>query len=399
MCPSYRVTRDERDVTRGRANTLRLAVTGQLGPDALTSDEVAETLSLCVSCKACRRECPTGVDVARMRIEVQAARAKERGFSLHDRLVGWLPHYAPYAARMPGVMNLRNGSAFLRRLSETALGFSQRRSLPRWRSDMWREPYPSLTSPQLAGEGADVVLFADTFNRYFERENLDAAHLLLTAAGYRVHAAVSPDGGRPLCCGRTFLSAGAVDEARKEMRRTLEALAPYVACGVPVIGLEPSCLFTFRDELPALLKGDDVGALAANTLLFEEFVAREHKAGRLDVSLKPLRTKALLHGHCHQKAFGAMGAVEAALRLIPELDVETVDSSCCGMAGAFGYDAATIDVSVAMGELSLLPAVRRADAHTIVVADGTSCRHQIHDGASRDAMHVARVLAMSLEGA
>jgi Fe-S oxidoreductase len=195
------------------------------------------------------------------------------------------------------------------------------------------------------------------------------------------------------------LSAGAVDEARKEMRRTLEALAPYVACGVPVIGLEPSCLFTFRDELPALLKGDDVGALAANTLLFEEFVAREHKAGRLDVSLKPLRTKALLHGHCHQKAFGAMGAVEAALRLIPELDVETVDSSCCGMAGAFGYDAATIDVSVAMGELSLLPAVRRADAHTIVVADGTSCRHQIHDGASRDAMHVARVLAMSLEGA
>jgi FAD/FMN-containing dehydrogenase/Fe-S oxidoreductase len=401
MCPSYRVTRDERDVTRGRANTLRLAVTGQLGPDALTSDEVAETLSLCVSCKACRRECPTGVDVARMRIEVQAARTKERGFSLHERLVGWLPHYAPYAARVPGLMNLRNGSAFLRRLTETAFGFSQRRSLPRWRSDTWREPYPSLTPRQLAGEGrvAEVVLFADTFNRYFERENLDAAHRLLTAARYRVHAAVSPDGGRPLCCGRTFLSAGAVDEARKEMRRTLEALAPYVARGVPVIGLEPSCLFTFRDELPALLKGDDVDALAANTLLFEDFVAREHQAGRLDVSLKPLRTKALLHGHCHQKAFGAMGAVEATLRLIPELDVETVDSSCCGMAGAFGYDAATIDMSLAMGELSLLPAVRRADAHTIVVADGTSCRHQIHDGASRDAMHVARVLAMSLEGA
>jgi FAD/FMN-containing dehydrogenase/Fe-S oxidoreductase len=398
MCPSYRVTRDERDVTRGRANTLRLAITGQLGPDALTSDGVAETLSLCVSCKACRRECPTGVDVARMKIEVQAARARERGLSLHDRIVGWLPRYAPYAARVPWLMNLRNESVFLRRMSEAALGFSQKRSLPAWRGDIWREPSPSLISPPLAGEGrvGEVVLFADTFNRYFERENLDAAYNVLSAAGYRVHAAVPRDGARPLCCGRTFLAAGAVDEARNEMKRTLDALAPYLARGVPVIGLEPSCLFTFKDELPALFKGEDVDRLAANALLFEEFLVREHKAGRLDLPLKPLGKKALLHGHCHQKAFGALGAVEAALRLIPEIDVETIDSSCCGMAGAFGYDADTIDVSLAMGELSLLPAVRKAAEDVIVVADGTSCRHQIHDGAARDAVHVARVLAMSL---
>jgi FAD/FMN-containing dehydrogenase/Fe-S oxidoreductase len=402
MCPSYRVTHDERDVTRGRANSLRLAVTGQLGPDALASDAMAETLKLCVSCKACRRECPTGVDMARMKIEVQAARAEKHGYSLHDRLVGWLPRYAPLAARMPWLFNLRDRVPALCRVSERVAGFSARRSLPTWRSDVYRDDIANFPPP-LAGEsqgaGKEVVLFADTFNRYFERENLDAAHRVLTAAGYRVHAAAPQDGKRPLCCGRTFLAVGAVDEARAEMARTLDALAPYVTRGVPVVGLEPSCLLSFRDELHALMKGEAVDALSANALLFEEFLVREHKAGRLSLPLKPLPQKALLHGHCHQKAFAAMGAVEGALRLIPELQVETIESSCCGMAGAFGYDAETIDVSLAMGELSLLPAVRKASADAIIVADGTSCRHQIHDGAAREALHVARVLEMSLKRA
>ncbi|MGE5147256.1 MAG: (Fe-S)-binding protein, partial [Candidatus Eiseniibacteriota bacterium] len=249
------------------------------------------------------------------------------------------------------------------------------------------------------GGGNEVVLFADTFNRYFERENLDAAHRVLTAAGYRVHAVKANDGKRPLCCGRTFLSVGAVDEARAEMTRTLDALAPFITRGVPVIGLEPSCLLSFRDELPVLVKGEVAEALSANALLFEEFLIREQKAGRLSLPLKPLPQKALLHGHCHQKAFAAMGAVEGALRLIPELQVETIESSCCGMAGSFGYDAETIEVSLAMGELSLLPAVRKAPADALIVADGTSCRHQIHDGAAREAVHVARVLAMSLDRA
>jgi Fe-S oxidoreductase len=183
------------------------------------------------------------------------------------------------------------------------------------------------------------------------------------------------------------------------MQRTLDALMPYLKRGMPVIGLEPSCLFTFRDELPAVLKGEGVEKLAANALLLEEFIAREQKAGTLNLPLAPLPKKALLHGHCHQKSFAAMGAVESTLRLIPELAVETVESSCCGMAGSFGYKAATIDVSLKMGELSLLPAVRKADADTLIVADGTSCRHQIHDGAERDALHVARVLEMSVEAA
>jgi FAD/FMN-containing dehydrogenase/Fe-S oxidoreductase len=400
MCPSYRVTRDERDVTRGRANTLRLAISGQLGPDALTSDELAETLSLCVSCKACRRECPTGVDMARMKIEVQAARAAKHGLTLHDRLVGYLPRYAPYAARFSTLFNMRDGSALMRKASETFAGFSARRSLPKWRSDIYvdRSDWRYKSAEEEIAPPREVVLFADTFNRYFERENLDAALSVLVAGGYRVHAALPKDGdARPLCCGRTFLSVGKVDEARKEMQRTLNALAPFAARGVPIVGLEPSCLFTFRDELPALLKGEAAEQLSANALLLEEFLAYELKDGKLDLPLGALPQQAVLHGHCHQKAFAAMGAVESVLRLIPELKVETIESSCCGMAGSFGYDAKTIDVSFKMGEASLLPAVRKAPDDALIVADGTSCRHQIHDGSGRDATHVARVLAMSLQ--
>jgi FAD/FMN-containing dehydrogenase/Fe-S oxidoreductase len=401
MCPSYRVTRDERDVTRGRANTLRLAVSGQLGPHALASDEMAETLKLCVSCKACRRECPTGVDMARMKIEVLAARAAKYGLTLHDRLVGWLPRFAPYATQHAWLFNLRDQSQILRRGSELFAGFSHRRSLPKWRADGYQDRSDWSYAAATAGDSSrDVVLFADTFNRYFERENLEAAVRVLVAGGYRVHALLPRDGdARPLCCGRTFLSVGQIGEARREMERTLAALSPYVARGMPVIGLEPSCVLTFRDELPALLKGETVDGLAANALLLEEFLARERAAGRLNLPLGRLPRKALLHGHCHQKAFDAMGAVESVLRLVPELGVETVESSCCGMAGSFGYDADTIDVSLKMGELSLLPAVRMAPADALIVADGTSCRHQIHDGTKRDALHVARVLAMSLEAA
>ncbi len=398
MCPSYRVTRDERDVTRGRANTLRLAITGQLGPDAFASDAMAQTLKLCVSCKACRRECPTGVDIARMKIEFLSARAEKRGLSLHDRLVGYLPRYAPYAAKVPWLLNLRDRLPGAAKLSEATAGFSARRKLPKWRSDYFPDDVAGKI-PSLERTGAtdkDVVLFADTFNRYFERENIDAAAAVLAASGYGVHFVDPPDGKRPLCCGRTFLAVGKVDEARKDMERTLAALAPFVAAGMPVIGLEPSCLFGFRDEIPALIKNDTARLVAGKAVLFEEFLAREAAAGRLEVKFPPIGKQAFLHGHCHQKSFDAMPAVEAALGLIPELKVEKIESSCCGMAGAFGYDAETFEVSRAMGELSLLPAVRKAPPDAIIVADGTSCRQQIRDGSGREAIHVARVLALSL---
>ncbi|MEX0752349.1 MAG: FAD-linked oxidase C-terminal domain-containing protein, partial [Xanthobacteraceae bacterium] len=281
MCPSYRVTRNERDVTRGRANSLRLAITGQLGREALTSDEMAETLKLCVSCKACRRECPTGVDMARMKIEVLAARAAKHGLSLHDWLVAYLPHYAPYASKLAWLLNLRDVVPGAARFSEAVAGFSARRKLPKWRWNAFRDPAPS-PSRQNDGGSREVVFFADTFNRYFERENIDAALLVLAAAGYRVHVAVPVDDERrPLCCGRTFLAVGLVDEARKEAERVVAALESYVDRGVPVIGLEPSCLLGFRDEIPAILNSETAHRLAEHALLFEEFLVRESEAGRL----------------------------------------------------------------------------------------------------------------------
>ncbi|MGY0572826.1 FAD-binding and (Fe-S)-binding domain-containing protein [Bradyrhizobium sp. RDM12] len=395
MCPSYRATRNEKDVTRGRANTLRLAISGQLGPDALSSDEMMETLKLCVSCKACRHECPTGVDMAKMKIEVLAARAASHGLTLRDRLVGYLPRYAGLASRFAPLANLRNRSPLLRKLFERFAGISGRRALPAFRSDLFVPPADSV-GPET---GREVVLFADTFSRIYERENLEAALRVLAAGGYRVHMPKPASGKRPLCCGRTFLSAGLVDEARSELDRLVAAFAPFAARGVPIIGLEPSCLLTLRDELASLRKDDDARAVGAHALTFEEFLVREAEAGSLQLLLGTLADKAVVHGHCHQKSFGAFKAVEQVLRLVPGLEVETIESSCCGMAGAFGYGADTYDASIEMAELSLLPAVRRADQATLVVADGTSCRHQIRDGTQREALHVARVLAMSLDRA
>ena len=393
MCPSYRVTRNERDLTRGRANVLRLALSGQLGTEPMASDSMGEAMKLCVSCKACRRECPTGIDMARFNIEVKAARAATRGISLRDRLVAYLPRYAPLAHRVPWLLEARMAVPGVRWLTEKVLGLAASRPLPRWRRDVFAREQ-AMYGPDT---GSDVVLWADTFNRYFEREIIDAALEVLIAGGYRVHLAQPDDGSRrPLCCGRTFLSTGLVDEARGEAHRSIAALAPFARRGIPILGLEPSCLLTFRDEALRLGLGDDATIVSEKSLLLEEFLARENAAGRLRLPLVAIAERALLHGHCHQKAFGAMGEVEQTLRLIPGLAVETVDSSCCGMAGAFGYQAETVEISRAMGETSLLPAVRNADGATLVVADGTSCRHQIADGAHRNALHVAEVLAMSV---
>ena len=403
MCPSYRVTMDEKHVTRGRANTLRLALTGQLGPDALTSDAMAETMALCVGCKGCKRECPTGVDMARMKIEYLHQRRKRHGLDLRDRVVAWLPRYAPIASRLAWMMNLRDRLPGLAAVTERLAGLSARRALPRWRTDPFRADELSArgavesgarTGPR--GDGSEVVLLADTFTTWFEPENARAAARVLEAAGFRVLPATPPPGEqRPLCCGRTFLAAGLVEEAKRELDRTLRALAPYIERGVPIVGLEPSCLLTFRDE--ALVLGFERETGKARFLLFEELIADAAARGSLDIPLRPLAGKrALLHGHCHQKAFGVMPALESTLRLVPELEVETVASSCCGMAGAFGYEAAHYETSMAMAELDLLPAVRKADPDTIIVAGGTSCRHQIADGAARQARHVARVLEQSL---
>ncbi len=393
MCPSYRATRNEKDVTRGRANTLRLAISGQLGPDALSSDSMMETMKLCVSCKACRHECPTGVDMAKMKIEVLAARVAKHGLTLRDRLVGYLPHYAALAARFSWIANMRNRSALLRALFEKIAGISAKRDLPEFRSDVFA-PAGIAFGPE---NGREVVLFADTFNRAYERENLDAALRVLVDGGYRVHLPRARDGGRPLCCGRTFLSAGLVDNAKAELKRVVETLIPFAERGVPIVGLEPSCLLTLRDELLSLRSDSAAKTISAHALLFEEFLVREAESGQLKLPLGAIDKSAHVHGHCHQKSFGAFAPVEKILRLVPGLKVEKIESSCCGMAGAFGYGADTYDVSIQMAEASLLPAVRKAAEDALIVADGTSCRHQIRDGSGRGALHVARVLAISLD--
>ena len=391
MCPSYRVTRAEQHVTRGRANSLRLAISGQLGEGAFTSAEMKAALDLCVSCKGCRHECPTGVDMARMKIEFLHHYHARHGLPLKERLIAHLPRYAPVAAKLAPVLNLRDRIGPIARASERLLGLSARRTLPRW-GEPWRETGAVSGPEAVRGDGRDLVLFADTFNRYFEPRNLDAATRVLSAAGYRLHRAGAPR-GRPLCCGRTYLSAGMVEEARAEARRTLAALSPFVAAGARIVGLEPSCLLTFRDEYAALLPKGEAAPLAEAAFLFEEALAADLASGAvtLPAADRGGRT-AHLHGHCHQKSFGAMGAVETVLRAVPGLAVKPIESSCCGMAGAFGYGRETIDVSLAMAELSLLPAVRAAGPDDVVVADGTSCRHQIHDGTGREAVHVARVL-------
>jgi FAD/FMN-containing dehydrogenase/Fe-S oxidoreductase len=402
MCPSYRVTRDEQHLTRGRANTLRLALSGQLGPDGLASEEVRDALDLCVSCKGCKRDCPTGVDMARMKIEFLHADRRRNGWSLKDRVIAHLPAYAATASRFAGLLNLRNRSGLLASLGEKLLGFSAKRSLPEWQSrHFFNGGVRGASREEVLAAARPVVLFVDTFNGFFESDNAAAAFEVLQAAGYTVHVASKQGGdGKHLCCGRTWLASGMVDEAKAHAGELLAALQPFVERGIAVVGLEPSCLLTLRDEMTAMGFGAPAQALAAQSLLLEEFLAREAAAGRLEGlrgKLRPLQRPVLVHGHCHQKAFGAVSPVLDVLKLIPGVQPQLIESSCCGMAGSFGYEARHHAVSMQMAELSLLPAVRSAP-DALVVADGTSCRHQIHDGAQRQAVHAAVVLRDALRG-
>ena len=401
MCPSWRVTREEIHVTRGRANTLRLAISGQLGPDALTSPGMKQALALCVGCKGCRRECPTGVDMARMKIEVQAQVAPTQPLSWRDRMIAYLPRYAPYASGLRGLLKLRDALPGAARLSERLLGLSARRRLPTWHAP-WADVAPAARPADVRGDGLDIVLFGDTFNRYFEPDNLAAAHRVLSAAGYRIHSVIPVDTSRPLCCGRTFLSTGLVAEARAELARTIDTLLPFVTRGARIVGLEPSCLLTLRDEALALRLGPAAQDIAKAAVLFEEALAADLASGKVALTFADQGAQgariAHLHGHCHQKAFDVMGPVEAVLRRVPGLELRPIETSCCGMAGSFGYQAETYDMSIAMAELSLLPALRKAGPTDLVIADGTSCRHQIADGVQREALHVARVLDQAMVG-
>ena len=390
MCPSFRVTRNEIDSTRGRANSLRLALSGQLGADALGSPDMAETMKLCVSCKACKRECPTGVDMARMKIEITALQAEKNRLSLHDKLIAHIPDYAPYVAWLAPVLRLRDiipGAAWI---SQRITGFTAKRPLPKWQRN-WYRPDELPAAP--SSGGMPVILFADTFNRYLEPENLRAAVRVLRAAGYDVFAPPPTKAKQPLCCGRTFLSTGMVERARIEARRLVTTFLPFAEAGIHIVGLEPSCLLALRDEVPALLNDAAAVKVAEMALTFEELLARD----KPKIPLKKATSKALLHGHCHQKAFDVVRPIEEVLSWIDGLEVTSIESSCCGMAGAFGYGTDSYEISMQMANANLLPAIRNADPNHLIIADGTSCRCQIKDGAHRTAKHVALVLDSHLK--
>jgi FAD/FMN-containing dehydrogenase/Fe-S oxidoreductase len=410
MCPSYRVTRDEKHLTRGRANTLRLALSGQIeglaGEDALSSEAVREAMDLCVGCKGCKRDCPTGVDMAKMKVEFLQHYKAKHGHTLQDKMVAHLPDYARWAARLAPVLNLRNRMPLLAALTEKLLGLSAKRSLPEWQMRHFFNTPPSVAQAtasrdEVLAAARGVVLFVDTFNGYLESANAHAAVKVLQAAGYTVHVATKlKDDGQHLCCGRTYLATGMVERAREKASEVVQSLLPFAERGLAIVGLEPSCLLTLRDELLVMGLGEGAQKIAQQALLFEEFLAREAQAGQLDelkAQIAPVDRPVLLHGHCHQKAFDAVTPVMEVLRWIPGAKPQLIESSCCGMAGSFGYEASHYEVSMQMAELSLLPAVR-AQADAIVVADGTSCRHQIHDGAQREAVHLSQLLAGLLPG-
>ena len=450
MCPSYRVTREERDTTRGRANVLRLAMTGQLEVGGggvgsggrgkprgarrggvgrvLAGDEVAEVLELCVGCKACKRECPAGVDMARMKAEVLHMRNRELGTSLRERVFASLPRAAPMASRMPGLLNLLGRNRVLRWAGERALGIAAARALPVWNARPFRDrelnpvtdsvtDSPMNLSARAPSEGLNqgsrtpVTLFVDTFHRYFDAEVVRAACNVLRRLG---HDPVVPSPQtaprRPLCCGRTYISAGLLDHARAELRRTLAALAPLAHRGLPIVGLEPSCLLTLRDESLHLCPGDDARRVADHAFLVDEFLAMRCSPTppapnggpdghhRAPITGNPTQATVHIHGHCHQKAAGTDTDTATVLTALTGSNPIPIESSCCGMAGSFGYVAKHQHTSRAMAELGLFPALRAAPPSDVVVANGFSCRAQIRAGTGRRARHLVEVLAERLGG-
>lgn len=397
MCPSFRITHDPAQSTEARVWAFKAALNGEYGESPFTHPALAAAMDLCVLCKGCKKECPSSVDMTLIKTEFTAQRNDAVGVSRRQRLLGGFPAWLGRLHRpVRALVRLRNAVGPLRRFAEKTLGLSARRHIP----PPAAEPFvPPRTAPAEEGR-RKVVLFVDTFAWHFEPEIAEAAQQVLEAAGFAVEVArpapgdAEPD--RSLCCGRTYLSTGQVEKAREEARRVLAALTPALEAGTPIIGLEPSCTLSMRDEFYSLGLGEVVGRLGKQVLLLEEFLYRESHRG-LKLDLKPIaRRKVLLHGHCHQKAFGAMKAVRKVIAWIPELQVELIESSCCGMAGAFGLEAEHYDSSQAMAELSLLPAIRAAEAEVGVVADGFSCRHQIEEGTGRKPVHMALLLREAL---
>lgn len=387
MCPSYMVTRDERDSTRGRANALRNALSGRLPHKELTSKNMYEVMDLCVGCKACQSECPSSVDMARMRSEFLYKYQQEHGTDLRTRMFGNMPKLSRMTTQFGFVAWLANramSQPSLKGLMARTMGITPDRNLPRFTLHRF-----SRRKKDSGTTGDPVVLYADTWAEHHAPHVAQAAHDVLRAAGYRV--IVPPY----TCCGRTQMSKGLLDGAKATATATLERLLPYIEQGIPIVGLEPSCILAFRDEYVNLIDHPARHKLAASSFTFEEFVANNaERFGKVLRNDEP--APALLHGHCHQKAQVGTKPAHVALSLAG-YQVDEVDSGCCGMAGSFGYEAEHGEISRKMAERALLPAVRAVDEKTTIVAAGTSCRHQIDDLAGRTAIHPAEALARRLK--
>jgi FAD/FMN-containing dehydrogenase/Fe-S oxidoreductase len=391
MCPSFRVTGNERDSPRGRAGSIRLALSGELGEGAFTSDDMAETLKLCVSCKACRVECPEAVDIAAAKIAFEAARREQYPLSRFERAAAFLPHYGPRMRRWRHLLNLRDFLPWMAPLSERLTGLAADRPWPRWR----REPFPGRDAIGPA-HGREIVLFPDTLTAYFDVSALHAAADVLAASGFRVHPLKAPEGERPYCCGRTFLEMGLLEEAKREARRLIAAMQPFIQHGVPLVGLEPACLLTMRDEFQRVLDVEGAEQFAANARLFEEVMAEESALAVLKPQLHDIEADCLMFSHCHQRVFGTAALSKRVAEAVPGLTLREGEIDCCGMGTSFGYGPDTVAVSLQMGERALFPQIRKTGRDTLLLADGFACRKQIHDGTGRSARHVAVLLKLAL---
>ncbi len=398
MCPSYRATLEEKHSTRGRANLLRAALSGRLPAEELAGDAIHDALDLCLECKACKTECPSNVDMAKLKYEFLAHYHARHGTPLRARLFANAARAGRFGTRFAALANPLLRSAPARWALDRFAGIDRRRALPPFARETFtawfrrrtpRSPLPLGAGP---GEGSplgSVLLLADTFTDYHEPDNGIAAVRVLEALGYRVEVPALR------CCGRPMISKGLLAEAKANGSNNLALLAPRVRQGIPLLGLEPSCIATYRDDLGDLVGGDDADAVAKHSFLVEQFIVDRHGT-QSDLPFQELRADALLHGHCHQKAlFGTAGTL-AALRLVPGLTVEEIPSGCCGMAGSFGYEKEHYDLSLKIGELSLFPRVRAASPETVLLAPGTSCRHQLADATSRHAVHPIIVLERAL---
>jgi FAD/FMN-containing dehydrogenase/Fe-S oxidoreductase len=390
MCPSYMVTREEEHSTRGRANALRAAINGNLPADALTSPRMYEVFDLCLECKACKAECPSGVDVAKLKYEFLAQYYAKHGTPLRARLFGAVEELNRLGCAFAPLSNWMAGSAPSRWLLER-LGIHRNRTLPPFARQTFPAWFAARGARRPGGGRGPVVLFDDTYMRYNYPEIGKAAVAVLEAAGFE-----------PLlvdrkCCGRPLISKGLIPRARANAAYNLETLFPYVERGIPIVGCEPSCVLTFRDEYPSLLEDPRAERLAAHVLMIEEFLVGLHDKGELHLPLTSRAASVLLHGHCHQKALIGSGPSLTALRLLPGAVVEEVDSGCCGMAGSFGYEREHYDLSLAIGERRLFPAIRAKGPEWQVVAAGVSCRQQIAHGTGRRARHLVELLAEALQ--